>query len=396
MKQSTKQERRGSFDSQLSNSIFKSNFIALDVKKQIDDQIINYQGDDEFEMLEKQQKIIPIPLFNNDQLIKLNKKQNFGDDEKLQLAATLIQQRGIKYLQRKAIWMTFIEKGDAKKYFSKQPPQQVEQQIKKDINRTGYDDKMNNNKYINLLHRILRAYAIYNPKIGYTQGMNVICGNIILLLSIDGNDRELELDNFEVIEDEEEMFWMFVHLMKSMEDLFISGVPGIHRRIKQLEQMIQNRCNEILLHLQSNNIDNLCQCFSQYYFTMLMQKQEKKFARLILEMFLLYGEAFIQNFIVGTLQFYQFKIIKMNELEKLMPFFRDTMFSSYYQELKKLKKQNLIIQHFQQNHYFDKDPYLGINQIESNIEKQSKRKFIPEKILNLLSKNWFGKILGQQ
>lgn len=46
--------------------------------------------------------------------------------------------------------------------------------------------------------------------------MNVICGKIIQLLSIDGNDREVELDDFEVIEDEEEIFWMFVHLMKSM------------------------------------------------------------------------------------------------------------------------------------------------------------------------------------
>ncbi|CAK69815.1 unnamed protein product (macronuclear) [Paramecium tetraurelia] len=262
MKQSTKKERRGSFDSLLSSSIFQSNFLAIDIKKQIDDELVNYQGDEELAISEKcitlsfilEPKYPPIPLLNNEQLLKLSKKKNLGDEEKLQIAATLIQQRGLKYLERRAIWMNFIEKGDAKKYFSKQPPQNVQLQISKDLNRSGHDDKMNTNKFTHILGRILGAYAIYNPKIGYTQGMNIICGNVILLLSIDGNDRQLELDNFEVIEDEEEMFWMFVHLMKSMENLFISGVPGIHSRIEELELMLQSRCNEILLHLQSNNI----------------------------------------------------------------------------------------------------------------------------------------------
>ncbi|CAD8064933.1 unnamed protein product [Paramecium sonneborni] len=398
MKQSTVRQRKGSFDSQLSASMFKSSVILEDKKKQIDDEIINYQNEDEFEMIGKKQlKNVPITLFNNDQLHKLTKKQQLSDDQKLQLAATLIQQRGIPYLSRKAIWMTFIEKGDAKKYFSKKPPQNIEEQIIKDVPRTGNDDKMNNKKYTNLLFRILCAYSIYNPKIGYTQGMNIICGKIILLLSIDGNDKQLELDNFEVIEDEEEIFWMFVHIMKSMEDLFIQGVPGIHKRILQLEQIIQNRCNEILVHLQCNNLENLCQCFSQYYFTMLMQNQEKKFARLILEMFLLFGDAFIQNFIVGTLEFYSLRITRMNELEKLMPFFRDIMFTSYYQELKKLKKQNLIIQHFQQNHYFDKQPYFGQpqNMPIVQVEEKMQKKFNPKNILNLLQRKFFGKILGQ-
>ncbi|CAK69046.1 unnamed protein product (macronuclear) [Paramecium tetraurelia] len=261
MKQSLIRQRRGSFDSQIFSSLLQSNFITGDKKKLIDDEIINYQIDDEFEMIEKcivfhklEPKNIPLPLFNNDQLHKISKNQFLGENQKLQLAATLIQQRGIPYLKRKAIWMTFIEKGDAKTYFSKKPPYLVEDQINKDVPRTGYDDKMNTKKYTTLLYRILCAYAIYNPKIGYTQGMNIICGKIILLLSIDGNDKQLEEDDFEVFEDEEEMFWMFVHLMKSMQDLFIQDVPGIQRRIQQLEQMLQSRCNEIIVHLQCNNI----------------------------------------------------------------------------------------------------------------------------------------------
>lgn len=39
-----------------------------------------------------------------------------------------------------------------------------------------------------------------------------------------------------------------------MEDLFIKDIPGIHTRIKVLEEMIKNRCEEILTHLECNQI----------------------------------------------------------------------------------------------------------------------------------------------
>lgn len=39
-----------------------------------------------------------------------------------------------------------------------------------------------------------------------------------------------------------------------MEDLFIKDIPGIHTRIKVLEKMLKNRCEEILTHLECNQI----------------------------------------------------------------------------------------------------------------------------------------------
>lgn len=39
-----------------------------------------------------------------------------------------------------------------------------------------------------------------------------------------------------------------------MEDLFIKDIPGIHTRIKVLEEMLKNRCEEILIHLGCNQI----------------------------------------------------------------------------------------------------------------------------------------------
>lgn len=44
--------------------------------------------------------------------------------------------------------------------------------------------------------------------------MNVICGFVILLMSIEGNDKSLE--DVEVIENDEEIFSMFVHIMDQL------------------------------------------------------------------------------------------------------------------------------------------------------------------------------------
>lgn len=74
-------------------------------------------------------------------------------------------------------------------------------------------------KYVGTLRRILVAYSNYDPEVGYTQGMNLIAGMIIVLMSIEGNDRELI--DFELIEEEEELFWMFAHIMKNQRDVFL-------------------------------------------------------------------------------------------------------------------------------------------------------------------------------
>jgi len=60
-----------------------------------------------------------------------------------------------------------------------------------------------------MLTRILRAYAIYSPQVGYCQGINFVVG-------------ELLLANFS----EEDAFWALRHLMKKhyLEGMFLPGI----------------------------------------------------------------------------------------------------------------------------------------------------------------------------
>eukprot|EP00041_Stephanoeca_diplocostata_P006773 m.93582 g.93582 ORF g.93582 m.93582 type:complete len:334 (+) comp16532_c0_seq20:331-1332(+) len=62
------------------------------------------------------------------------------------------------------------------------------------------------------LHRLLSAYATFNPGVGYCQGMNFVCG--MLLLVLNGN--------------EEETFWLFDAMLAKMPpNMYAADMLGI-------------------------------------------------------------------------------------------------------------------------------------------------------------------------
>ena len=73
--------------------------------------------------------------------------------------------------------------------------QKYDQEIKKDLTRTFPDNssfKKGNNNY-NKLYHLLTVYSLYNEKIGYTQGINFILADIILLMEKEKEEKCLML-----------------------------------------------------------------------------------------------------------------------------------------------------------------------------------------------------------
>ena len=82
--------------------------------------------------------------------------------------------------------------------------------IERDLERTFPHNAyfQQGNEGYGKMQRVLLAFALFNPRIGYTQGMNFVCGNFLLLLV------------------EEQCFWMmnnFLHKFKLL-DLFTEGM----------------------------------------------------------------------------------------------------------------------------------------------------------------------------
>lgn len=92
-----------------------------------------------------------------------------------------------------------------------------------------------------MLYRVLSAYAVYNPEIGYCQGMNVLAA--VLLLA-----------RFS----EEEAFWGLTRLMKdySVEQMFKPGLPGVRQSITKFNELFEFLLPKLYKHFAKEGIES--------------------------------------------------------------------------------------------------------------------------------------------
>lgn len=91
-----------------------------------------------------------------------------------------------------------------------------------------------------MLRRVLRAYSVYDPDVGYCQGMNFIAAMFITFMS------------------EEEAFWLLVAVMNDppcrMRGLFGEGMSGAHKVLHVAERLIQQFLPRLAQHLEQENV----------------------------------------------------------------------------------------------------------------------------------------------
>jgi len=92
-----------------------------------------------------------------------------------------------------------------------------------------------------MLYRVLAAYAVYNPEIGYCQGMNVLA-SVLLLARFS----------------EEETFWALTRLMKeySIEQMFLPGLPGVRRSIEKFNELFEFLLPKLAKHFAKEGIES--------------------------------------------------------------------------------------------------------------------------------------------
>lgn len=105
--------------------------------------------------------------------------------------------------------------------------------IKLDISRTYPSMQFFRNEGQQQLFRVLRAYAFYDPEVGYVQGMNFL----VACLLWHGT--------------EEQAFWTLVAMMEryDMRSMFLPGLPGLQKRSGVVEQLIAQHFPDLMQHL---------------------------------------------------------------------------------------------------------------------------------------------------
>ena len=88
------------------------------------------------------------------------------------------------------------------------------------------------------LQRVLHAYAIHDPAVGYCQGMAFVAGSLLVTL------------------DEARSFAALVTLMHSagMRSLYLPGMAGLQLRLRQLEELLRRRAPRLAAHLAAHDV----------------------------------------------------------------------------------------------------------------------------------------------
>ena len=114
-----------------------------------------------------------------------------------------------------------------------------EEQIFKDLNRTvAYANTAQKESLYNVLH----ACSVYNPRLGYCQGMSYIAA---LLLEVTGGENEA--------------FWLFVGLIKKykLAGMWKDGLPLFKFCLYCLDRVIGEEMPKLFSHFKSLNITPL-------------------------------------------------------------------------------------------------------------------------------------------
>uniref|UniRef100_J3MZF3 Rab-GAP TBC domain-containing protein n=1 Tax=Oryza brachyantha TaxID=4533 RepID=J3MZF3_ORYBR len=108
---------------------------------------------------------------------------------------------------------------------------------------------------------LLEAYAVYDPEIGYCQGMSDLLSPIIA-----------------VMEEDDEAFWCFVGFMRKARHNFRLDEVGIRGQLKIVSQIIKRKDSHLYKHLQKLQAED---CFFVYRMVVVLFRRELTFEQTV-------------------------------------------------------------------------------------------------------------------
>jgi len=219
--------------------------------------------------------------------------------------------------------------------------------IRKDITRTfpAHEFFIEEKKErLQHLENVLRAYAIFDPEVGYTQGMNFLVGTLIYYMHLERTEKDYYVIDRDF---ESDVFWILVHILqkKGWRNLYTDNTPKLMELLGKLEVRISTDLPKLYKLFQEHAL--IPACFSQCFLTLLFYNSPLRFAKRVLDMFLLVGEDIIFDLIIKMLSLCEDDILAKEEVVELYTFLRNDLvkftFEKYEKEFANLvAEQNVI------------------------------------------------------
>ena len=147
------------------------------------------------------------------------------------------------------------------------------------------------------LFNVLKAYAVYDRDLGYTQGMGFVAGLLLLYMS------------------EEDAFWTLVALMKGkvhtpMEGLYLPGLPLIQQYLFQFDKCVGALLPRLYAHFQAECIHPSMYA-SQWFVTVFAYSFPFDFVLRVWDIFLLEGMKIVFRVGLAILQLRQEELLAL-------------------------------------------------------------------------------------
>eukprot|EP01090_Pellita_catalonica_P018855 TRINITY_DN6223_c0_g1_i3.p1 TRINITY_DN6223_c0_g1~~TRINITY_DN6223_c0_g1_i3.p1 ORF type:complete len:460 (+),score=57.74 TRINITY_DN6223_c0_g1_i3:936-2315(+) len=219
-------------------------------------------------------------------------------------------------------------------------------QIDVDINRTARTHKLFKTRYSTkqrALFRVLRAYAVHNPEVGYTQGMNGVASVLLMYIH---NVRDA--------------FYTFCRMMSAykLEDRFRPGFPGLQEDFWILERLMEIFFPKLRAHLEAMQIYTAT--FATKWFMMLFHNLPFECFIRIMDLILADGHEITYFVALSILDGFRARLMAMS-MEDLLMFIQsvgdrpeefnvDKLISKAIKLRRKSKRKKVNIQNLQRQY----------------------------------------------
>lgn len=180
--------------------------------------------------------------------------------------------------------------------------------IEKDLDRTPMAKRVSRDA----LARLLRAYSLFDPEVGYTQGMAFVAVPLL---------QEL---------DEPEAFSLFVQLMKTYEfrSVFLADMPGLHLKLYQFDRLIEDILEPVHIHLRRQGVQSSMYA-SQWFLTMFAYRFPPSLVTRIFDITIAEGLEALLRFSFSLVEASSQTILSLEGLDHLLPFLKEQVFDQF-------------------------------------------------------------------
>lgn len=186
-----------------------------------------------------------------------------------------------------------------------------ERAIKRDLSRTSFFTNVNAANKADELFNVIKVYSLFDPEVGYTQGMVFIVVPLVMNMN------------------EAECFCLLVTLMKDygLRDLFCPEMQGLHLLLHQFDRLLEQCLPVLYNHLVRQGI-RLLMYASQWFLTFFSYKFPLDVVLRIFDMVITQGIEAVLRLGVNLMLKNETNLLRLN-FDALLEFLKLNLFNIY-------------------------------------------------------------------